>query len=484
MVSANLARVLPALPGGLLAAVLLIVQLPADPASGVTFSTSPWTDEAWSVLGARNLVLLGTWTTDDLAMHVVQLPYQLAVTGVFELFGVGIVQARALSVVLSVAAVVLAALVTARHFAAPAGIVAGIALATSPLLVYYGRLAYLEPMVTFALTAGAAILLSGSPRRAIALGAVAGGLLALAVGTKPSAIAAALGILAGAALAGRTGVPKIGTAVAAAVAVIVVAGIGWAALIGIPQRDAVDTAFRFWPAQPIPETPLDWVVRVGRYVRASDGANTLTLPLIVGAGVGTVVAARRWRSLTPGQRMLVGAAVGWVALGMLFIVLSAYRPNRYVVPVLPALAMLAGAGVSLLLARLDGRGAFVRAALVAAALAAPGIALWAGWQASASYRLPEIQAEVARLIGSNGAVEGGLAPAFAMRAPVPAILSRPALEINGGDLYADEGVRWLVADETYEPIWASAHPDAWARREVVRCFGWGPDDNECLIRIP
>ena len=68
------------------------------------------------------------------------------------------------------------------------------------------------------------------------------------------------------------------------------AAVGWATLIGLPQREAIETVFRFWPAQPLPETLVDWVVRVGRYVRASDGANLLTLPLIVGGVAGTLLA--------------------------------------------------------------------------------------------------------------------------------------------------------------------------------------------------
>ena len=117
-------------------------------------------------------------------------------------------------------------------------------------------------------------------------------------------------------------------------------------------------------------------------------------------------------------------------------------------------------------------------------IAAPGLALWATWMGAATFRLPAIQAEVAELVGRDAAIEGGLAPTFAMRAAVSTLVVRPELAINAGDLYADHNVRWIVASETYRPTWADAHPDVWAGRQVVRCYRWGPPPETCLIRIP
>ena len=122
-------------------------------------------------------------------------------------------------------------------------------------------------------------------------------------------------------------------------------------------------------------------------------------------------------------------------------------------------------------------------ALVAGVMA-PGIVLWSGWLSSASRRLPDIQAEMLEIIHDGAAVEGGVGPAFAMRVPVPTLISRPAIGMNDGDLYANPGVRWLVADETYVPAWADDHPEAWGARQTIRCWPWGDDGSECLIRVP
>lgn len=474
-----------AVPGCLLAAVALLAQLTADPAPGVSFSGSPWTDEGWSVLGARNLVLLGTWVTDDLAMFLVQLPFNVTIAATFELFGVGIVQARAVSVVLSVGAVAMISMLLARAFGRAAGVAGGLALASSALFLYYGRLAYLEPMVGFLLVAGASLFLMPGGRGRIMIGVAAGACLALAIGTKPSAVVAVIGLLVGGVVAGGSGAAFLRWRGVAAAGVIAMAGIGWLLLIGLPQREAVETAFRFWPHQVMPDGIVGWVVRIGRYIRASDGANTLALPLYLGATVGLGLTAMRWRSLDPRQRAVIGAAVGWVVMGLLFIVVTAYRPNRYVVPLLPGLAILGGAGVAVALERWRGRrGArsLAGAALVGL-LVVPGLVLWTGWMAGATRALPGIQEEIADIVGAGAAVEGGQAPVLAMRAPVPTIVSQAGNGINDGDLYAD-GVRWLVADETFVPAWADRHADAWARRERIRCYRWGADLNECLIRVP
>ena len=82
----------------LAALILLGIQLPADPAVGVTASDSPFTDEGWYVLGARNLALLGRLATDDWQLAWATLPFTVVVTAAFEMLDVGIVQARIVSV--------------------------------------------------------------------------------------------------------------------------------------------------------------------------------------------------------------------------------------------------------------------------------------------------------------------------------------------------------------------------------------------------
>ena len=107
------------------------------------------------------------------------------------------------------------------------------------------------------------------------------------------------------------------------------------------------------------------------YLRSNDGAARLSGPLFVGAIAGLVIVltALVWRARrpdtataekggpnhsaatdeprpfsAPARVALVGLL--WTAFGLLGVASFAYQPNRYVVPVLPGLALIAGAGVA------------------------------------------------------------------------------------------------------------------------------------------
>lgn len=476
---------LAAFVAGMVALVLLGLQLTADPATGVTFSNSPFTDEGFSVMGARNQVLLGQWATDEWQLFWAQLPFNVVVAAVFEAFDVGIIQARVVSVVCSVVACAALAAFVARRLGGAAGIVAGVGLATSAIVLYYGRLALLEPMVLLFLVLGAGILLSGGSEGAWRRGAIAGASLALAIGTKPSAGVAVAGMLLGAALAGGLAPGGMGRRFVAAVAVIGLSGAAWL-LVVLPQPGLLDVILRIWPQQEMPSSPVEAWDRIVGYVRNSDRAIPMMAPLIAGATIGLVLAAWRWARLDPSQRALVGAAVGWFALGMAILLVVSYRPNRYVVPLIPPLAILTGVGFSLVMAELrsshPSRRWVVAAAtvVVCAAIAVRGIGAVVDWTRTATHRLPQIQAELLTLVTEDHAIQGA-GPTMAMRVAVPTIVSRSF--VNAGDLYTTHDVRWLLFNREMTPTWASLHADAWAARELIVCYPW-PSGEACLIRLP
>ena len=471
---------------GLLALVVLGLQIAADPATGVTFSQSPFTDEGWSTLNARNVALLGRWATDEWQLYLVSLPFSLITAATFEVFGVGIIQARMTSIVASSLAVALLTLAVTRRFGPLSGLITGVGLAMSSLVLYYGRLAMLEPMVMLWLIGAAAAIALDREERWLVPGLVAGASLSLAVGTKPSSAAAALGIVIGAvvAAAGSDRFASQARRGATAIAVVAVAGGTWWALVrSIPG--AWDAIVRIWPNQ-LPEASLGAVMdRVASYPVESDGAVRLAAPLLLATLIGLAVAAARWRSLAPGDRVLVGVCVGWFAVGMLVLLMVPYRPNRYVVPLLPPLAVLAGLGawgvLPIVRRRLPWPGAPVTLAVTAAfVLGVQGAWHLGRWTASATYDLPRIQAEVLHTITDGHAVQGA-GPTMAMRVPVPAIIVQA--DLNAGDLYASHDVRWLLSNRDAVPSWADDHPDAWAGRELLTCYPW-PSGEACLVRVP
>lgn len=465
-----------------MAAALLAVQLAQDPVPGFTVSDSPFTDEGWSVLGARNYSLLGTWSTDEWRLFWAQLPFNVAALAAFEIGGIGILQARLVAVVSSVLAIgVLVDLLARRVWMAPA-LIGGVGLAASTLLLYYGRLAILEPMVVLFLVLGFFLLLGGWPRTPLPGGIAAGAALAMAVATKPSAIFAVSGMLLAALLAGAE-VTGLRRRVAVSMAVIVAAGLAWSAVV-LAQPGLLSSILRIWPRQELPRSLSALWERVVEYVPNSDGALAAAAPLLVGAAAGLVLGIVRWRGLEPSRRAMLAAAIGWLAAGLLILVVVPYRPNRYVVPLLPAMAIITAVGVALAaerFARIGRRLRFVAAATLVVAMAVPGVFSVASWTSVATYRLPAIQARMLELVHAAAPMEGASAPTLAMRVPAPVIV--PSFGVNAGDLYADYGVRWLLTARESQPAWAGDHPDRWSAREVVECFDWPPAE-VCLVRLP
>jgi 4-amino-4-deoxy-L-arabinose transferase-like glycosyltransferase len=483
-----------AVVGAVLAAVLLGMQLPADPATGVTFSMSPFTDEGWSVLPARNQVLLGRWIVDDWPLVWVQAPFSAVMAAVFSVFGVGIVQARLVSVVASVLAVGLVGAIVARRFGEAAGVVAAVGMATCALFLYYGRLALLEPMVTLLLVAGTTVVVSRpridrSVRFEAGVGLAAALFFGLAIATKASAAAAVVGILVGAALAsagGRDETVRLRRRLAAAAVGTAAIGIAYAAIV-MAQPGLTHAIARIWPDATGPASIVDAITRAIGYVRGSDHAIGLTAPLIAGSLLAIGLLVVRWGGLPAERRILAGAVIGWLVAGMGVLLIVDYRPNRYVVPMVPAMAALTGIGAGMALELLADRRArwrrgasmVVAVAVIATLLSARGVGTLAGWMGRATYRLPDIQAEVLDLANDGTAIQGAVT--MAMRVPVPTLIVQG--DVNAGDLYASPGVRWLLTNRDATPAWAASHPDAWAARRIITCYPW-PSGEACLIRVP
>jgi 4-amino-4-deoxy-L-arabinose transferase-like glycosyltransferase len=484
------------------AVVVLGLLLPVaslDPARGVTASDSPFTDEAWYALNARNLVLLGGWGEDDWRLHLITLPYALLQAASFAVLGVGIVQARVPVIIVTAITAALLGVGLQRTLGTAAGLVAGFGFATSTLILYYGRLAYAELLVAGFLVAGALLTVAregGSPGRG---GFLAGAVLALAVLSKPTGIAPALGVLLGVAVSGRLDRPTRRWLAGALVAGVA-AAVGWLAVALLPDPAALQATLRILAPQAFPRDLGELASRAGAYAFRNDGAVAASAPLLVAGLAGAAAAlwaarrpavagadadgetSRRRASLT-----LAAAAAGWFLAGLAVLLVVSYRPDRYVVPLLPALAILGAVGAGLAWRQLSLRPALAASllALVLLALAAPGLLSHAGWVAGSSATLPAVQAAARSAIQDGAAVEGTYAPAVAMSAPVPILVSRPDSAVNAGDLYVDAGVRWVVAGPDERPGWVDLHPEAWAGRREVLCFPWsGSAARVCLFQLP
>jgi 4-amino-4-deoxy-L-arabinose transferase-like glycosyltransferase len=403
----------------------------------------------------------------------------------FRLAGVGMGQAR----LVSISAVALTMMSLGWGLRRPLGggaaLLASLAYGTSALVLFYGRLAFLEPMVALGLTVGGLLALRAHDRRSGRWGLVAGAALAMAIATKPSAAFAAAGIVAGLAAVGWRS-PHVRRWLGGAVAAVVGAGVTWAVLIGLPNHDAVVTDLRIWAAEPILASLPTMIRQVITFPIRNDRFLVLAAPLLLFGGFGLTVARRSRRTLSRDSLVLLAAVTGWLIVGLGILALAPYRPNRYELPMLPALAILGGIGWSLLAPRLGSmprvRSTSIGVAL-AAAIVVPGLLQFGGWMADARSSLPVIEADVRAIVPQGATVQGDYAPAFALQAAVVTLVSRPPTRVNAGDLYVSRDVRWYVGAVGTAPAWAVLHPLAWASRTQRLCALWG-GHNVCLWHLP
>ena len=183
-------------------------------------------------------MLLGTWATDDWALHLVQFPLSVAQAVVFSVAGVGLVQARLISVAAAVAMAAILLYGLRRPLGMAGAFATAVAGSMSALTLYYGRLALLELPVTLALSVAAVSVIRvdrGSVRR---WGCACG--LAIAVRIRAQ----------GQRVTERAGDPgsrsgpvhpraELRRFLLLAGVIVATAGVGWFAVIAAPNLDQV-----------------------------------------------------------------------------------------------------------------------------------------------------------------------------------------------------------------------------------------------------
>lgn len=468
---------------------LLLAFIGADPARGVTASQSPFTDEAWNVMNARNVALLGMWSTDEFNLHLVNGPFSLLEAATFTILGVGIVQARLLSIVSVGLTVLFLAVGLRRPLGRGPALIAAASFGTCLLVLYYGRLAYTETLVMLEMTVGALLIgRSEDERTSGRWGFVAGILLGLAIATKAHAVFGVGGAIAALAIVAGRQSSGVRRWLVGAVAGLAMVAATWLVVVFIPFHDAVIIDLNIWPHQVVPGSLGELLRRVVAYAFRSDGALPGVGPLAVGAGFGVAATLVGWRTISPATRPIAVGAIGWITVHLAVLLVSSYRPSRYLLPLLPAAAILVGVGAMAILHRLRHRASLRRplsAAVMAAAVAAlvlPGLIAYGGWMARATYLLEPMQDAVARFLPPDATVWGGFAPLVAMKAPVTTIVPWPPGPANVSGAYTSRPVRWVVAGN-HDPTWIVPNSAAWAAREERACFVW-EGLRVCLYELP
>ena len=183
----------PWLPDALaITALVLIVLIPrvaalgADPPVGSEVGGAFWDEGVWA-RNARQHVLFGRWVIDEVNPSLFVAPlYTLALSGVYEVLGVGLVQTRLLSGLAGFLTCTLVYLVLRTCYPVRYALPPALVLGTSYFVLTNDRVAFTEPFQLFWITGtfAAAFLSIRRPSWAV----VAGVCFVLSLLSKPSAV--------------------------------------------------------------------------------------------------------------------------------------------------------------------------------------------------------------------------------------------------------------------------------------------------------
>jgi hypothetical protein len=450
--------------GGLVLAALVLGLLApfatADPPGGLTGSNAPWTDEGFNLANARERVLSGRFATGDVDRSLTNGAYSAVAAGVFAVTRPRLAAGRAISMAAVAVAVLLLAAGLAEVLGALPALLAAAALAGADLVLEYGRLALVEPTVVALLVAAFVLAVRAPWRPSPWAGAGMGVALAAAVSVKATALLPAVAMLAvvvGAAIARRDRRALVMGLVALGVAVAV--GVVWLLAVALPNLDRLRTALEIWPEVGYLAAPWTLAGRLWRYLAGGgDGALWRCLPLLLAAGLGLAATVVSWRRIgRPARDALVVAALWgiglWVAVGAGDYLPTHYiAPNRYVVPALPGLAVLAGFGLAWLASTLTRPGARVVVGVVLAlAVVVPGVVGYLRDAVASGHLRERDQRVLASALPARAVVFGAYAPTLLFDTSARLISTWPPAGANVDDPVRRFGATHVLAAPPGDP---------------------------------
>ena len=308
---------------------------PWNPSVGVV-----WHDEGAWVHNARNKALFGAWTLDGWNPMYIAPVFTGLEYAAFELFGVGVRQARLVSELTGFASVLLLAWGVGRLGGREAAVVAGALLATNYVYVMYDRAATMEAsMVAFMVASWYCyVRAQSSPRWAWAAAACA----LLAFFTKASAafFLAALGCEALIAWLGVTGRETSLARRAGLMTMVALAVCGLLAAVLFVLPHWTDYLFYNWQMSVTRKPSYDvksLLDRVTWFPILHDIFTRMWFTVEVGVTAALGLPSR-WRSAAPAERLL-GL---WMAVGALELILhDVGNERRFLIFVPPLVAMAA-----------------------------------------------------------------------------------------------------------------------------------------------
>jgi 4-amino-4-deoxy-L-arabinose transferase-like glycosyltransferase len=302
-----------------------------------------WHDEGAWLHNARNKALFGVWQTDQWNPMYLTPVFTAFEYLSFKLFGVGLWQARLVSVLFGVISVLCLAQAVRATASRRAGLVAGMLLATNYLWVMWNRAALLETMMVSFMVLSAAAYIRAQRPGSWAWGIAAGAAAILAFFTKAAAAffvaAIAIEALSAAWRDGSLSLRglRVRSAGAATLAGLAIAATVATIVFVIPHWHEV----RFYNWQMSVTRKPEYTVRA--FVDRASWFPVLhdfftrmwVLTLLATAGLAGLVV--RWRAASPLERL----SFLWIGLGCLELLVHDVGNERRLVFLIPPMVVLA-----------------------------------------------------------------------------------------------------------------------------------------------
>ena len=338
-------------------ACLLVPWLRANPPHGLTSSNAPYTDEGFYSTAARNFALFGTFGNLGRFSQLINPGYTAVEAVLFKITGPTLVAARALSVMATCGMVLIALWGLAKPLGRLAAAVAAAGLAGCQLILLYGHVGIVEPFELMLLVGGFVAMTRAMAAQSVRVGVLCGGLLAGALSAKASAALTFPAIL---------GVPAVVSAVNAVrnrtwqrlyvplAATATLAGLVgiWTLAVLVPNWSQTQQGWKVLEGVKLssyPKTVQGGIARLYEWFghpARTDHVLTWTMPLLIGAVVGSACVIVLWRRGSQQDHWVTASGWIWALTAWIVPVLGAYSPNRFFLVAVPGLALAAAPGLA------------------------------------------------------------------------------------------------------------------------------------------
>ncbi len=461
----------------LLFALLRLFALDADPPPSLDWTSGIWTDEGFYTYAARNAVLFGG-TRDDFHPEVLSPVLNWVQEAVFRAFGVGLVQARLISVACSLGALALFGDGLRRVWGPKVALAGLLFLGGDAVFVFYNRLALLETPAVLVVCAALWAYTLHRPWAWVLAGALAVSALAF-----KTTFLIFLPLPALVWLLRRAWQP-LGWY---GLGVFLGAAAYWLEWGGAHGAEVIRLNHYYWTHQSQPRSLAEVGADLGRALfgphRSVLGFLLSRSPVVTGLALaGLVMGCRRGEKEGAASSAPTVLARDteqlfrwWAVFGLGFLCLTRYAPTRYDLVVLPALAALA----ALNLRRLPR----VRVAALAL-FACVSLGQWGYWAATRGYWTRDVARELAQIVPPGVTLAGDWAPGLCLNNRVRAVPVLPDLA-NGRDPLTTLKPGFVLVAQTPYPVryWKQAAPLV-VRPENVAARFRVHDYRLILYRVP